>query len=92
MGVSLGSLQRCRCILDGVGLDSGGASSEAAPMALRGERHPLAKLTDQAAADIWSSPLPHRVLAERYGVSKSTFGWIKRGHHWKHVRPASTER
>jgi hypothetical protein len=69
-------------------LDIEEVSSETRSMALRGEQHPLAKLTDQSAAEILASPLPYRVLAERYGVSKSTIGWIKRGHHWKHARPA----
>lgn len=47
-----------------------------------GEAHHNAKLTYAAVADIRSSPEPHRVLAERYGVDTSLVSMVRRGKGW----------
>lgn len=56
----------------------------------KGERHPQAKLTEQAVRDILSSALTARALAERYGVSRDTVADIRRGRRWPHIQRVST--
>ena len=61
---------------------------------LRGARHHTAGedahgavLTENEARAIKYSPESHRVLADRYVVSKTTVQAIKSGRTWKHVLP-----
>ncbi len=51
-----------------------------------GERHGRAKLTEDAVREIRTSTESHRVLADRFGVSRSMVGQAKRGLFWKHVQ------
>lgn len=51
----------------------------------RGEKNSKAKLSATQVAEIRELELPHKVLAQRYGVSKGTIGFIKRGETWKHI-------
>lgn len=61
--------------------------------ALRGERSSGAKLTEQDVAAIKillaQSTLSLAKIAARYGVDRSTIGYIKRGDTWAHVLVAS---
>ncbi|TGV15839.1 hypothetical protein EN816_00885 [Mesorhizobium sp. M8A.F.Ca.ET.173.01.1.1] len=50
----------------------------------RGERHPLAKLTEDEVRAIYSDDrTPQSVIAREYGVSFVTVSDIKRGRSWK---------
>jgi hypothetical protein len=54
----------------------------------KGERHGMAKLDTSAVAFIRQYPRHHgyqRVLAEKFGVSRSLIGCVVNGHGWKHV-------
>jgi hypothetical protein len=51
----------------------------------RGERHGMAKLTDEQAVAIYRSDEPGEVLAARYGVTKSKVSDIRRGRTWRHA-------
>lgn len=48
----------------------------------RGEHHGNAKLIEDAAKEIKTSPLSYSVLAKKYGVSTSTVYRIKKGLNW----------
>lgn len=52
---------------------------------VRGEGNPSHILTEDQVIEIRASPLTHKVLAERFGVSKVTIGAIKSGRLWKHL-------
>lgn len=58
-------------------------------MALAGELHPLAKLTEQAAHDIvWrygQGGNTYESLALEYGIALGTVSALLRGHTWRHV-------
>lgn len=51
-----------------------------------GERHPLAKLTDDQVRDIRSSPRLQRELAEEYGIHQSHVSMIRSRRAWKHIQ------
>lgn len=50
--------------------------------ALKGADHPRARLTVDQANEIKAADGSQRVLARRYGVSKSTIARIRRGESW----------
>lgn len=50
-----------------------------------GERHVIAKLTDDAVREIRSSDQPISKLAEKFGVSISTASSARSGRTWRHV-------
>lgn len=50
-----------------------------------GEQHQGAKLCAEAVREIRASSDPARVLAERYGVSRSLIGQVKSLKIWSHV-------
>lgn len=52
----------------------------------RGERHGRAVLTEKQALAIKRSSGLIRVIAARYGVSKSLVGMIRAGKVWKHLK------
>lgn len=54
--------------------------------AVRGARHPLAKITESDARSISASPLSYARLATRYGVSKNLIYRIKKGIAWPHLQ------
>lgn len=54
------------------------------PIALRGEAHGRARLTNADVLAIRQSPAKQRDLAAKYGVSQSTI-WRARKTHWKHI-------
>lgn len=47
-----------------------------------GERHPMAKITDQQALEIYQSKESNRTLAEQYGVDETKVSAIRRGKIW----------
>lgn len=49
----------------------------------RGSENASARLSEDKVRAIRASSESHRVLAQRYGVSSSTIGRVKRGEHWK---------
>lgn len=55
----------------------------------RGERHPLAKLTDDDVREIRKRLRGIRglggVVAKEYGVSQATISYILQGKTWKHI-------
>lgn len=53
----------------------------------RGTRNPRAKLTDQQVLVIYKTNklIAHNVLAQKYKVSKTTTGKIRRGIQWRHI-------
>lgn len=51
----------------------------------RGEKHPLAKLTDEQVRAILLDPRPDARLANEYNVSTETIAGIKRRDTWKHL-------
>ena len=55
---------------------------------VRGERHPLAKLTDDQVKEIrrLAGHVPDEDLAARFGVSRTTINKAKLRHTWHHVR------
>ncbi len=48
-----------------------------------GEKHPSARLTEEAAAEIRASSGPRAAMAAKYGISKDTVTGIRRGRSWK---------
>ena len=50
-----------------------------------GERNYQAKLTDAQAIEIYLAKEQHKVLAERYGVSRSAISMIKTRKQWRAV-------
>lgn len=55
-----------------------------------GEKHGCAKLTDSQAAEILQTREIARIVAERYGVSRSTIALIRGRKIWKHLHAAIT--
>jgi hypothetical protein len=51
----------------------------------KGERHGMAKLTEDAVRAILSDTRYHHLVAADYGVSRSMISMIKRGKHWRHL-------
>lgn len=51
----------------------------------RGQRHPMAKLTDAQALEIYRSSESGAALAKRYGVAPSKISAIRCGQTWSHV-------
>jgi hypothetical protein len=51
----------------------------------RGERHAQARLSDAQVRRIHRAQGLHRSVAERFGVSKTLVGLIKRGRVWRHL-------
>ena len=55
---------------------------------LRGEKCPVAKLTDSQVVEIkqlLAAKVPHRTIAPRFNVSSAAIGNISRGAYWKHI-------
>lgn len=56
---------------------------------LRGAKHPLARLSDEAVriirTEYAAGGVTQQALAERYGVSLMLINGIVRGKRWKHV-------
>ena len=52
---------------------------------LKGEAHPLSKITPEIAKMIFGAMGKHADIAAIFHVSPSLVGGIKRGTHWKHV-------
>ncbi|MCO5107793.1 MAG: HNH endonuclease [Burkholderiaceae bacterium] len=52
---------------------------------VRGERSPFAKLTVSDVIAIRSAGGTQQAVADRFGVSRTTVGYIKRGTAWAHV-------
>lgn len=52
---------------------------------LRGENHPLAKLTASQVTSIRASASSHSTLANRFGVSRSLITLIKSRQGWSHI-------
>lgn len=50
---------------------------------MKGEKHPRAKLSQEAVAEIRASSERVRVLAARYGVGQSTISMVRTGRNWK---------
>jgi hypothetical protein len=51
----------------------------------KGEAHGNAKLTDDAVRFIRGSSLPRRILAQRFKVSPSLIGCVRRRLIWRHI-------
>lgn len=51
----------------------------------KGERHPLAKLTEADVSAIRASPASHSETARAYGVSNQLVSRIRLREIWKHV-------
>ncbi len=52
---------------------------------MKGEAHPMTKLTDDDVRAIRASVGTEREVAEKYGVSGTCIGYIRRRQTWKHV-------
>lgn len=52
---------------------------------VKGEAHPLARLTEEEVRDIRASKEKDAVLAARYGMSRSHICAIQLGRYWKSV-------
>jgi hypothetical protein len=52
---------------------------------LRGERHGMAKLTDEAVRSIRRDARSGSVIAAEHGVGKGVVNSIRRGEGWRHV-------
>lgn len=52
---------------------------------MRGEKHPLAKLTEASVRSILADHRPARVIAREYGVSKGAVDGVRSGKNWKHL-------
>jgi hypothetical protein len=50
-----------------------------------GEKHPMAKLTDDQVREIRASNLSAQELASRYGVKDGAIESIRRGTTWRHL-------
>lgn len=58
----------------------------------RGERHPMARLTERQVAEIRArrdEGAMYREIGEEFGISKSTVFAIVSGRIWSHVAPSS---
>ena len=51
----------------------------------KGERHGMAKLTEDTVRAILSDARYHHLIAAEHGVSRSMISMIKRGEHWRHL-------
>lgn len=56
---------------------------------LKGEQVAVSKITEAIVLEIRRSNDSHRVLARRYGISKTNVRDVKRRHIWKHVTDSS---
>ena len=54
-------------------------------VSFKGEEHPMRKLSESAALEIFNSKGSHRLIASAFGVSKSTVTAIKNGRLWAHL-------
>ena len=61
------------------------AKNRANPGTSRGEKHGNAKLTSEQVKEIRASAEPGAVLAERYGISRTTISDIRRRRIWNHI-------
>lgn len=52
---------------------------------IKGEKHPIAKLTDSLALEIYYSPLSSREAAKYYGISATLVKNIRRKTAWRHI-------
>jgi len=62
-------------------------------VSVRGERHPLSKITteDVLAIDgLHASGMTHQAIGDRFGLSQGSVTSILHRHRWKHV-PRKTE-
>lgn len=50
-----------------------------------GEKHGCSKLTDEQVIEIRSRTESQRKIAEKYDVSQTTIGEIKRRERWRHI-------
>lgn len=57
----------------------------------RGERSPLAKMTDEQILLIRADIRSNRAIAAAFGLRKSTISDIKRGRTWRHLLPPAGE-
>lgn len=78
-----------------LGTDADNSSDKIAKGRLRtgtslGEKHGCAKLTDAQVAEILRTTEAARIVAARYGVSRSAIALIREGKTWKHVHAAKT--
>jgi hypothetical protein len=51
----------------------------------RGERHPMAKISDETAREILLSGKNYREVSAEYGISKTHAHKLMRGESWKHL-------
>lgn len=51
----------------------------------KGEKHPMAKLTEPMVLEILRSSESHKELAERFGISQGNISQIKTGSSWNHI-------
>jgi len=54
-------------------------------VAFKGERHPMVKLTESQAIEIYQAEGNHRKIAERYNIARPTVTAIKNDKLWQHV-------
>ena len=54
----------------------------------RGSKHGLAKLTEEAALEIYHDKRTHAVIAKDHGVGETAVRSIKKGRTWSHVTGA----
>lgn len=57
-----------------------------------GEAHPQAKITERDAIDIFLADGNHRLIAEKYAITRPTVTAIKSGRLWSHVTKNLRER
>ena len=60
--------------------------SEGMSKRFRGENNVKAKLIEKEVLEILNSTLPHKCLAKKYEVSRSTINCIKSGKTWKYLK------
>lgn len=58
----------------------------------RGEQHHKARLTERQVREIRASAKSPQILAQRYGVGKTTIRLIRTGQTWRHVGDVSRAR
>lgn len=61
------------------------AKDRARPKTNYGEKHGMAKVTEEIVREIRSSPLPSKELAKRYCISDTNVCDIRKFRTWKHV-------
>ncbi len=66
-------------------MDDMKAKGRHAPRTPRGSRHGHAKLTEEQVLAIRASIGPQHIIAQQFGVSKPTVGYIRRRQTWKHL-------